>query len=384
MRSHAALLLAALVLIGLPALVAANHVALQELREVLPRDAIPAVRMPNFAKGDYLDGRELVIGLEIDSDARAYPVKILNHHEIVNDVVGGVPVAVTFCPLCNTAIVYDRAVGGQILTFGVSGLLFKSNLVMYDEETESFWIQITSEAVQGPLHGTILERIPATVIEWNGWKERYPESLLLDYPIRQCEPSREGDVPIIEGFDCIDYNQNPYGGYIISDDVSFGGVYDDRILHPKSVVLGVKVDGEVMAFPYETLAEEVVINDRVGSLNIVVAFYDSSAKAFERGDLTFEWDEGRFMVDNFGRRWDMVTGEGVGVRLEEVTSTMSFWFAWAEFNEGSGVYGIREPLSAERQSPLVAYTVVAALAIPAVALYFRRRGKVPREPPEKI
>ncbi|MFQ5870962.1 MAG: DUF3179 domain-containing protein [Candidatus Geothermarchaeales archaeon] len=386
MRNEAVLLLTALTLVALPSLAVADHVGLEDLHEVLPRDAIPAIRNPTFAEEDYLGGDELVVGLEVGTDARAYPVKILNHHEIVNDVVGGVPVAVTFCPLCNTAIVYDRRVDGQVLTFGVSGLLFKSNLVMYDEETESLWVQITSEAIQGPLHGAKLETILATVIEWNGWKARYPESLLFDYPFPRCGPSRQIDEPVIEG-SCIDYDVDPYGWYVLNEEVYFGAVYDDRILHPKAVVLGLRVGSIAMAYPYEVLANDVLINDQVNGLDIVVAFHDSSAKAFERRGLTFQPDGGRYMKDDLGRKWDVVTGEGEGGQLEEVPSTMAFWFAWAEFNEGTGVYGVREPLaSGERSFPLT-YLALSAVALPGVAYYIHRRRKrrgVSKTPPEQI
>lgn len=359
--------------------VSADHVAPDDIREVLPRDAIIAVRTPKFADVDYLHPSLPVIGLVVNGDARAYPLLILNHHEIVNDVVGGVPVAVTFCPLCNTALVYDRRVGDTTLTFGVSGLLYRSNLIMYDEETESLWLQITSEAIQGPLHGARLEPLTATIVEWNAWRESHPQSLLLDFPLPQCDSSGIIEDPIIVG-SCIDYTYNPYSEYILIEDVFFGSDYTDRILHPKAVVLGVTVGEVSMAYPYESLTREVVVNDTVKGLQIVVTFHASSAKAFEREGRNFHHHKGRTMIDDLGQRWDMVTGEGDAETLKEVTSTMAFWFTWAEFHEGTGVYGYREPAPSQtRGSFEPIYVIVPAISLTAVAayLYGTRKSREP-------
>lgn len=364
-----------LIFLLLPAWATGEHVDPGEIHEVLPRDAIMAVRTPKFAERDYLHPSLPVIGLEINGDARAYPIMILNHHEIVDDIVGEVPVAVTFCPLCNTALVYDRRVENRVLTFGVSGLLYKSNLVMYDQETESLWVQITSEAIQGPLHGVRLTLIPSTVVEWGTWKERYPNSLLLDYPLPQCDSSGSMDDPVIIG-NCIDYTFDPYLEYILTEDVFYGANYTDRILHPKAVVLGVNVGGVAMAYPYESLTREVVINDEMNGLKVVVAFHNSSGKVFERGELTFRPGDGRYMVDDLEQTWDMVTGEGEGGQLKEIPSVMAFWFAWADFNKGTGVYGHREPLVSEEPVPLqLVYLATPAFLLPGVAYYIYRRRR---------
>ncbi len=379
MRSWGLALL--LVLILLPAYAAGNHVDPENIQQVLPRDAIIAVRTPTFADRDYLHPSRLVIGLEIDGDARAYPIAILNHHEIVNDVVGTVPVAVTFCPLCNSALVFDRRVGDQTLTFGVSGMLFRSNLIMYDEETESLWLQLTAEAIQGPHHGDRLTVLAVTVVDWGTWKAAHPHSLLLDYPLPQCGYTRPTVPEIAEG--CIDYSSNPYSEYLLSEDVFFGANFTDRILHPKAVVLGVKVGGAAMAYPYENLSRELVINDVVNGLAIVVAFHNGSAKAFERGEMVFAQEDGQYMVDGTGRRWDKMTGEGEGGQLTEVFSVMAFWFTWAEFNEGTGVYGYREPLLSDGGSPshFLVPVLAAAVALVAIIAYvwFRRRGEGPTQ-----
>lgn len=364
MRKGIPLLLALVVLLLAPGWVAGDHVPADELHQVLPRDGIRAVRNPTFTAENYLPDQDLVVGIAIGGDARAYPIRILNHHEIVNDRVGGVPVAVTVCPLCNWAVVFDRRVGDSVLTFGVSGFLFKSNLVMYDRETESLWVQITAEAIRGPLHGTVLESVPATVIEWGGWRDLYPNSLLLDYPRPQCPPGPL-EEPIIAG-SCTDYTRNPYVFFAITERVYFGANYSDLILHPKTVVLGITVGGVATAYPYPTLLERGVINDVVNGLPIVAAFYQISGKVFERGQRTFAPAAGRLMVDETGRSWDMVTGESEGERLREVPSKIAFWFAWAQFYEASGVYGLRAPPESEAPFPLLTVILLSAL-LPAAS-----------------
>jgi hypothetical protein len=142
-----------------------------------PRDGIPAIDDPAFVPvGEAeLPDREPVIGLTIGADSRAYPLRILMWHEIVNDVVAGVPVAVTFCPLCNTGIVFDRRLDGRVLAFGTTGKLRNSDLVMYDRATESWWQQFSGEAIVGELTGKRLEMIPARLESFARFKERVPE-----------------------------------------------------------------------------------------------------------------------------------------------------------------------------------------------------------------
>jgi len=147
-----------------------------------PKDGIPAIDKPAFATvaeiGD-LTPRDPVIGLEIDGDARAYPLRILIWHEIVNDIVGGRPVTVTYCPLCNSALVFDRRLGDRILDFGTTGKLRNSDLVMYDRQTESWWQQFTGEAIVGALSGSELKLVPARLESFADFKSRHPEGRVL-------------------------------------------------------------------------------------------------------------------------------------------------------------------------------------------------------------
>ena len=164
-----------------------------------PRDGIPAIDDPVMrpAAGETrLAGREPVMVLDSASPARAYPIRYLMWHEIVNDTVGGVPVAVTFCPLCNTAMVFDRRVDGQVLGFGVSGKLRHSDMIMFDRQTESWWQQALGEGIAGRLSGRQLVQLPAVMESWDQFLARHPDGLVMDQP---AHPRR--------------YGMNPYAGY---------------------------------------------------------------------------------------------------------------------------------------------------------------------------
>ena len=165
-----------------------------------PKDGIPSIDRPSFEPvddADWIAPRSPVISVAVDGEARAYPFAILNRHEIVNDRIGELPIAVTFCPLCNAAIVFKRAVEGREVTFGTTGRLRNSDLVMYDRWTESWWQQFTGQAIVGELAGTELERIPARIESFAKFKERHPSGKVLERPF-----SRHGV-----------YGQNPYEGY---------------------------------------------------------------------------------------------------------------------------------------------------------------------------
>ena len=165
-----------------------------------PKDGIPSIDDPKFvpvAESSDLGANEPVIGLTVNGESRAYPLRILTWHEIVNDSVGGVPVSVTFCPLCNATIVFDRRSGGEVLDFGTTGRLRKSDLVMYDRQSESWWQQFTGQAIVGEKVGTVLDRIPATIVAFEDFRDAYPKSPVLS---RRTGHHRA-------------YGNNPYRGY---------------------------------------------------------------------------------------------------------------------------------------------------------------------------
>ncbi len=244
------------------------------------KDGIPAIDEPTFVSVDeaasFLDDREPVIVVEVNDEARAYPVQILIWHEIVNDTVGDVPLAVTYCPLCNSAIGFEREVGGTIHDFGVSGLLRNSDLVMYDRQTESWWQQFTGEAIVGSLTGTVLDFVPASTVSFADFKTAHPAGLVL---------SRD------TGFDR-DYGRNPYVGYDdTTDPFLFQGEADGR-LPPAERVVAVELNGETVAYPFSALTDRLVVEDAVGGRPIVVFFQPGTKSALDASSIVDSRDVG--------------------------------------------------------------------------------------------
>ena len=223
------------------------------------RDGIPPLDDPKFTTfqdaNEWLGDQEPVIAFELNGDARAYPLQILTWHEIVNDEVGGVPVAVTFCPLCNSAIVFDRRLDGVVYDFGTSGKLRNSDLVMWDRQTESWWQQFTGEAIVGELTGKKLTFIPASIISWTDFKAANPEGTVLSQDT---------------GFNR-SYGRNPYAGYDEADNPPFLflGELDGRLL-PKERVAAVTIGEVDVAFPFSILEKERVVNYTFSEQDLVV------------------------------------------------------------------------------------------------------------------
>ena len=269
---------------------------------------------------EYLADDEPVVSLEIDGEAKAYPLAILMWHEIVNDELGGIPVTVTFCPLCNTAIVFDRRLDGEVFDFGTSGLLRNSDLVMWDRQTESWWQQITGEAIVGELTGTKLTFIPANVISWGDFREIHPQGQVL---------TRE------TGF-IRNYASPPYRGYdeIGSTPFLFSGEIDDR-LDAMERVVGLAIDGQNMAYPFILLEANPVINDTVGGQELVVFYTGGTLSAFagrgvpnrvvgstgmyvpfvEGQKLTFKIQDALIVDEETGSKWNIL-GQAVEGPLE--------------------------------------------------------------------
>jgi hypothetical protein len=328
------------------------------LGEIVPggpgKDGIPAIDEPQFEQvsgAGWLVDAEPVIALGIGGDWRAYPIQILVWHEIVNDEVDGVPVSVTFCPLCHTAIAFDRRVGDRILDFGTTGNLRHSDLVMYDRQTETWWQQATGRAIVGELTGTQLEFLPSQLISWGQFSSAHPDAMVL---------SRETGYPR-------SYGRNPYPGYDQADTDPF--LLEDRTLidgrlSPKVRILGIVIGGEAAAYPFPFLAEDSVLNDKVDGESIVVVWTDGAASglgaptvaggdiigaanAFSRTvegrTLTFEPDEEAAMRDvETGSRWSFeglaVSGEMTGTQLELLVADSPYWFAWAVFRPETRVW----------------------------------------------
>jgi hypothetical protein len=328
-----------------------------DIQTVIPRDGIPAIDEPHFdiaSDVDWLADEEPIVALEVEGDARAYPLQIMTWHEIVNDTVGGVPVAVTFCPLCNTAIAFERPViSGDATTFGTSGKLINSNLLMYDRATESLWPQVTGIALTGELKGIELRRIPAQIVSWAQFRGSFPDALVLN---RNTGHGRQ-------------YGTNPYPGY---DDVDrppflFEGEVDGRLAAVERI-LGVKAGEEAIAFPYFRLHEVATdgvaaVDAEVGDRPVVIMWRSGTASALDSSDIASSKDvgsitafsrrlEGRTLsftvaggriVDRETKTTWTIFGRGEsgaleGEVLEPVDSTDSFWFDWAAFYPGTDVW----------------------------------------------
>jgi hypothetical protein len=332
-----------------------------------PRDGIPSIDDPQFispdAAAEWLAGNEPVIALEIGDEARAYPLQILTWHEIVNDVVADVPVAVTFCPLCNSAITFDRRLDGETYEFGTSGLLRHSDLVMYDRTTEGLWQQFTGEAIAGDLAGRQLTFLASSIVSFADFREAHPEGVVL---------SRD------TGFNRR-YGQNPYVGYdnIGSSPFLFRGEIDGRLAAVERVVTvslepstgsgqapstgsGQAVD---VAYPLTTLSELGVINDSQGGRDLVVFHTSGTSSALGAGTiataedvgatgvfdpvlddqkLIFQHDGDTIVDAETGSTWNIlgqaIDGPLAGEQLEPIVHADHFWFSWAAFKPDTIIY----------------------------------------------
>lgn len=325
-----------------------------------PRDGIRSIDDPQFVDPEeasvWLAGNEPVIALELNGDARAYPLQIITWHEIVNDTVGDVPAVVTFCPLCNSALAFDRRVDDQVFEFGVSGLLRNSDLIMYDRTTETLWQQFTGEGIIGDLAGTRLTFLPTSIVSFADFWDAHPEGKVL---------SRDTGL---RG----NYGSNPYTGYDTYDHVlSAGGnlaLFDGEVdgrLAPADRVVTVSLDdiGIDVAYPLAILSEAGVINDNQGERDMVVFFTPGTASALgasviaqaedvgatgvfdpwlDGQRLTFR-SEGDGIVDNeTGSSWNIlgqaVDGPLDGKALSPIVHGDHFWFSWAAFKPDTVIY----------------------------------------------
>jgi len=261
------------------------------LRGGPPRDGIPSIDQPKFIGADQahlMRDDDLVVSLTVGSETRAYPLRILVWHEIVNDTIAGLPVAVTYCPLCGTAMVFDRRYGGRELTFAVSGLLFQSDVLMYDRQTETLWSQLGLKAVAGKLVGQDLIWLPAEHLKWKAWRAKYPRGQVLS-----------NDT----GYDR-DYGNLPYGSYESSPRTMFPVPQPRKELPTKEWIIGIMVNGRAKAYPLATLPSDTTVEDVVGGITLRVTF-------------------------------DRQTGSFNALRLdtgEAVPFTRAYWFAWQAFN----------------------------------------------------
>ncbi|MBW8038872.1 MAG: DUF3179 domain-containing protein [Planctomycetes bacterium] len=327
-----------------------------ELNELISggpgKDGIPAINKPKFVKPGkavkWLKPVEPVISLVVNGRAKAYPLQILMWHEIVNDRIDGVPVTVSFCPLCYSANVFDRRVKEKEYTFGVSGMLRYSDMVMYDRQTESLWQQFTGQAIVGDMVGTSLKRIPAQIISFEQFKNIHKTGLVL---------SRD------TGFRR-NYGRNPYVGY---DDIEnkpylYRGKEDPR-LKPMEKLITVNINNISKAYPYSITRKKHVINDEVGGQKIVIFHDRGAASALDKAEialsredgstgvfrreltgqvLTFSRNDEKFVDDQTSSIWD-ITGQAIkgklkGKKLSPVVHGDYFAFAWLVFKPQTKIY----------------------------------------------
>ena len=262
-----------------------------------PKDGIPSIDAPLFvasADAAFLQDDDFVAGVMLEGVARAYPLRILVWHEAVNDVIGGRPILVTYCPLTGSVVSFDRRVGDETLEFGISGLLYQSNVLLYDRKQESLWSQLAAEAVSGPLTGTSLVQVPTEVTTWADWRSRHPDGAVL---------SLETGHPR-------NYRNPPYRSYESSPETMFPVNPEDDRLPAKTWVVGVRLGDKVRAYPLASLPAEGPYHDRIGEHPI---------------EIVADPAKRRVVV----RRLDGAAGPD---------SVVAYWFAWAAFHPGSGIH----------------------------------------------
>lgn len=330
-----------------------RSIDLEELIDGGPgKDGIPSIDNPRFVSQEaatgWLQGREPVISLNLNGEAKAYPIQILMWHEIVNDEIGGMPVAVTLCPLCYSAIVFDRKIEGEVLEFGVTGLLRKSDMVMYDRTTESFWQQFSGEALVGDYTGTFLTIVSSQLISFDQFRETYPNAYVLS---RETGHHRN-------------YGENPYAGY---DDINNSPfLLEEDVpgqISPMEKVIGVRTDDEMKGYRYSITRNKRVLHDDVGGEPIVIFHLDGMASAMDnrqihrsRDDgstgvfspllngekLEFEYTNGEIRDKNTGSIWNIsgkaISGSLEGKQLDVKIFGDYFAFAWLVFYPETKMY----------------------------------------------
>lgn len=306
-------------------------------------DDIPAIFANDSLFVDVASGNEEwvdeegVIGVLINGEARAYPIRLLSLHEIVNDTVGGQPIAVTWCPLCYSALVFNRVVDGQELTFGVSGYLFHNNLVMYDHQSNTLWSQVLAQGIKGAYNREQLEVLGAFQSTWGAWKAEHPDTLVLS--ARQM--GKQADEVI-----------DPYVGYYTSGAPGLGGQAElDERLPAQTLVVGIKIGREERAYSFEDIRQLGVINDELGGIPILLVYnaklnsVAGYARLLDGQALSFELSQnGKALKDaESASLWDIELGQATegpfaGERLSRLTAPIVFWFAWSDIYPDTELY----------------------------------------------
>jgi hypothetical protein len=304
-------------------------------------DAIPAIVAQDgyFSAADTTEwlAEEYVIGLALNGQARAYPIRLLSSHELVNDTVGGEPVLISWCPLCFSAVVFERTVDGRELTFGVSGMLYRDNLVMYDHQTNTLWSQLLGQSLRGAMRRQRLTVVPSLLTTWGEWKRLYPETQVLS-----AERLGQYDGEVID----------PYTGYYTSGAAGLAG----EVNHPagvpaKALVVGLQAEGDWRAYRLADLQDVGLVEDELAGVSLLLVYDVPLQVVFvfrrEVGDSVLSFaatDRPHTLLDQAtGSSWDWRTGQAVagnmaGTMLTPYQATLTYWFAWANMFPETEVY----------------------------------------------
>ena len=263
------------------------------------KDGIPAVDKPKFvnvANAVFLQPNDMVLGLERQGIARAYPLRILNWHEVVNDQLGAEPITITYCPLCGTGVAFDRRVNGRVLSFGVSGLLYNNDVLLYDRQTNSLWSQLMGQAISGSMKGWRLTMLPVTHTTWGDWRNGHAKTQVLSTDTGHRRA----------------YDRDPYVGYGSSSEVMFPLAFRSAGFHPKERVLGVQIGTQTKAYPFVELSKTSgVINDTWADTTLTIRFDRANGRATAHS--------------SYGAQWPAVVG---------------YWFAWYAFHPDTAVFRV--------------------------------------------
>ena len=304
------------------------------------KDGIPSVDNPAFTSSsdiNYMNDDDLILGIQVGDEVRGYTHPVLDWHEIVNDEVNGFPIAITYCPLTGTGIGWDRTINGTRTTFGVSGLLYNSNLIPYDRESDSNWSQMANECVNGDLINTPINTYLLVEMSWKTWKEMYPNADVLTTST---------------GFSR-SYGSYPYGNYRTSSSINFPVDIDDDRLHRKERVLGVIINGSAIAYQFDKFqgSDIQLVNDNfVGTELVVVGSEEKNFMvAFEReldGNLlefnVLQNELPAIIEDQDGNKYDVfgkrIEGVDLGTTLNTPTNYIGYWFSWGAFYPGTEIF----------------------------------------------
>jgi hypothetical protein len=322
-----------------------------------PPDGIPPIDNPTFesieSASAWLAPQSPVLVFEYNDIARAYPLAMMTRHEIVNDVVDDLPIAVTYCPLCNSGIVFERRLEDVTLRMGVSGLLRNSDMVMWDDVTQSWWQQFTGEGIVGAYAGQSLPMLSSAMVSFSAFSVQYPTGEVL---------SRES------GYGTTSYGTNPYVGYdSTTQPFLFLNTPDSRLPATERVLAGV-IGGEPIAYPFTALSIVKVINDFVGGKQVVAFWQAGVTSALDASSIdesrdigmamlfnatldnvtyTFRYENRQILDDQTNSTWNVfgtaIEGELTGAQLRQELAAPHFWFAWAAFKPDTRLYELLMP-----------------------------------------